>query len=215
MTRCCTAFRDVAGDQFGAGVASRDAAAYRRRGPDKPTRLMCDAVLRTNADRTSLLDIGGGMGALSLELTAAGVHHATVVDASESYLSAARGEAVRLDRADRLRLVAGDFVELAATLPVVDIVAMNRVICCYPQFDSLLSAALEHSAQVFAFSYPKDRWYIRAVTELGNKIRQLTGKAFRAFVHDESRMRALIEARGFRCETRRDTFVWQIEVWTR
>ena len=215
MGKCCTAFSDVAGNQFGAGVASRDAANYRKRGPDKPTRLMRDAVLGTSADRSSLLDIGGGIGALSLELTGAGVQHATVVDASASYLSAAREEAARLNRADRLRLVAGDFVEVSATLPVVDIVAMNRVICCYPQFDSLLAAALEHSARVFAFSYPKDRWYIRAVVQLSNKIRAITGKAFRSFVHDESRMRALIEASGFRCEERRDTFVWQIEVWTR
>ena len=215
MGKCCTAFSDVAGDQFDVGVASHDAAKYRRRGPDKPTRLMRDAVLNTGADRASLLDIGGGIGALSLELTGAGVQHATVVDASESYLSAAREEAVRLNREDRMRLVAGDFIEVSATLPVVDIVAMNRVICCYPQFDSLLAAALEHSARVFAFSYPKDRWYVRAVVELCNKIRAITGKAFRSFVHDESRMRALIEARGFRCEDRRDTFVWQIEVWTR
>jgi magnesium-protoporphyrin O-methyltransferase len=215
MPTCCSPFSEAATDQFGAGVARRDVANYRRRGPDAPTRLLRDGVLAADSSRATVLDIGGGIGALSLELIAAGVGHATLVDASASYLSAAREEATRVDRTSQLDVVAGDFVELGATLPVAEIVAMNRVVCCYPDFDALLAAALAHSARVFAFSYPKDRWYIRAVAEFGNRIRALTGKAFRTFVHDETLMHALIAARGFRREVRRDTFVWQIEVWTR
>jgi 2-polyprenyl-3-methyl-5-hydroxy-6-metoxy-1,4-benzoquinol methylase len=215
MAKCCTGFSDAATDQFGAAVARRDAANYRRRGPDKPTRLLRDAVLAAEPRHASLLDIGGGIGALSLELTAAGVGRATLVDASASYLSAAQEEAVRLGRADRLDVVAGDFVEIAATVAPADIVAMNRVVCCYPDFRALLTAALNHAGRLFAFSYPKRRWYIQAVVEFGNAIRAMTGKAFRTFVHDEAAMHALIEAHGFRREARGDTFVWQIEVWTR
>lgn len=191
MSRCCSPFSEAATDQFGAGVARRDVASYRRRGPDAPTRLLRDSVLAADTGRLSVLDIGGGIGALSLELIAAGVQHATLVDASASYLSAAREEATRTDRTRQLDIVAGDFVELGGKLPPAEIVAMNRVVCCYPD------------------------WYIRAVGECGNTIRAITGKTFRTFVHDERAMHALIEARGFRRQSRRDTFVWQIEVWTR
>jgi magnesium-protoporphyrin O-methyltransferase len=215
MARCCTAFSDAATDQFGAAVARRDAAGYRRRGPDKPTTILRDAVLAAGLRQPTLLDIGGGIGALSLELTAAGVRRATLVDASASYLSVAREEAARLGRTDRLDVVAGDFVDIAASVPSADIVAMNRVVCCYPDFRALLAAALNHTGRVFAFSYPKPRWYIRAVAEFGNAIRAITGKTFRTFIHDEAAMHALIEAGGFRRESRGATFVWQIEVWTR
>ena len=215
MARCCTGFSETATDQFGTAIARRDVANYRRRGPDAPTRLLRDGVLAADTLRATVLDIGGGIGALSLELIAAGVGHATLVDASAPYISAAREEATRVDRTTQLHVVAGDFVELASTLPMAEIVAMHRVVCCYPDFDALLAEALAHSARVFAFSYPKDRWYIRAVAEFGNRIRALTGKAFRTFVHKEALMHALIEARGFRREARRATFVWQIEVWTR
>ena len=137
MPKCCSPFSEAATDQFGAGVARRDVAKYRRRGPDAPTRLLRDSVLAADSSRATVLDIGGGIGALSLELIAAGVGHATLVDASASYLSAAREEATRADRTSQLDVVAGDFVELGATLPVAEIVAMHRVVCCYPDFDAL------------------------------------------------------------------------------
>jgi magnesium-protoporphyrin O-methyltransferase len=215
MGTCCTAFSDAATDQFDASVARRDAEAYRRRGPDKPTRLLRDAVLAAGSDRATLLDIGGGIGALSLELMAAGVGRATLVDASAPYLAAARGEAARAGRADRLEIVDGDFVALAATLPPADVVTMNRVVCCYPDFRALLGNALDHAERVFALSYPKDRWYIRAFVWFANAARRVAGRTFRAFVHDAAAMHALAEGRGFRRDGRRDTLVWQIEVWRR
>jgi len=216
MSRCCATYGDTASGQFGDAVARRDVAAYRRRGPDKATKLMRDAVIEAAGARaTTLLDIGGGIGALSLELLAAGVGRATVVDASRAYLEAARTEVRRTGRDAQLSIVAGDFVELAPTLAPADVVAMNRVVCCYPDYRQLLSAALDHCRGVVAFSYPKDRWYIRAVTEFGNAVRRLTGRPFRTYVHDARAMGALVAARGFHPRSRHDTFVWRVEVWTR
>ncbi|HUL74361.1 MAG TPA: class I SAM-dependent methyltransferase [Vicinamibacterales bacterium] len=217
MRDCCGTYGDTASGQFGAAVARRDLDAYRRRGPDRVTRLMRDAVIGAAGDSrpATVLDIGGGIGALSLELIAAGVGQATVVDASRPYLEAARAEARRTGREDRLTIVPGDFVELAPTLAAADVVAMNRVVCCYPDVRGLLDTALARCGRVFAFSYPKRRWYIRAVAALGNGVRGLTGRPFRTFVHDERAMRAVAAAGGFRPQGRRETFVWRVEVWTR
>ena len=109
MPKCCSPFSEAATDQFGAGIARRDVAKYRRRGPDAPTRLLRDGVLAADSSRASVLDIGGGIGALSLELIAAGVGHATLVDASAPYLSAAREEATRVDRTTSARRRRGRF----------------------------------------------------------------------------------------------------------
>ena len=60
----------------------------------------------------TLLDIGGGIGAVQHELLDAGVTHVTSVDASAPYLEAAREEAgARHD--GRVTYVHGDFVDLA------------------------------------------------------------------------------------------------------
>jgi magnesium-protoporphyrin O-methyltransferase len=215
MARCCTAFDEAATSQFDASVARRDVEAYRRRGPDKPTRLLRDAVVAAGSSHATVLDIGGGIGALSLELLGAGASRATLVDASAAYLNGARDEAARRNRAGQLEIVSGDFVALAPTLPRADIVTMNRVVCCYPDFQALLTSALDHAERVFAFSYPKDRWAVRAFVGCVNAMRSLTGRAFRAFIHDEAAMRALVERHGFRRDSRHDTFIWHVEVWSR
>src|SRR5262249_44494921 len=148
MARCCTAFSEAATDQFDVTVARRDLDAYRRKGPDKPTRLLRDGILAAHSDLTTVLDVGGGVGALSLELIKAGTARATLVDASAAYLSGAREEATRAGRREQLEIVAGDFVALASTLPRAGIVTMNRVVCCYPDFRALLGSALDHAEHV-------------------------------------------------------------------
>ena len=215
MAKCCSGFSEAATDQFDATVARRDLDVYRRKGPDKPTRLLRDGVLAAQSDQTTLLDVGGGVGALSLELIKAGTTRATLVDASSAYLSGAREEAARTGRSEQLEIVAGDFVALAPTLPRAGVVTMNRVVCCYPDFRALLASALDHAERVFAFSFPKPRWYIRGFVGVANTARAIGGRTFRAFVHDEAAMQALVESRGFRRASRQETLVWQVEVWTR
>ena len=39
----------------------------------------------------------------------------------------------------------------------------DRVVCCYPEFEGLLDESLRHADVYFAFSYPRDLWYVRAV----------------------------------------------------
>src|SRR6266508_4007771 len=103
--------------QFDRGEAERKLRAYRRGGPVLSTR--------------TLLDIGGGVGAIQHELLKAGAARATDVDASNAYLDAARAEAARQGHADRATFHHGDFVALADAIAPADIVTLDRVICCY------------------------------------------------------------------------------------
>src|SRR5678815_66764 len=59
---------------FGKREAMRRLRAYLRRGSDKTTRLLVDALLAEGIEGATLLDIGGGVGALQLELLSAGLH---------------------------------------------------------------------------------------------------------------------------------------------
>jgi hypothetical protein len=64
---CCGHCRD-AGDFFNDKTARKELRRYKRRGPDKPTRLLIKSIRNEGADNKSLLDIGGGIGAIQLEL---------------------------------------------------------------------------------------------------------------------------------------------------
>ena len=90
-----------------------------------------------------MLDIGGGIGAIQLELLAAGASRAQAVDASEAYVETARAEAERRGYGDQTTARVGDFVELAPSIEPADVVTLDRVVCCYPDVDALLGAAAE------------------------------------------------------------------------
>ena len=54
--------------EFDASVAARDLERYRRKGPDRASRLLLSALRDHVNTEASLLDIGGGVGVLDFEL---------------------------------------------------------------------------------------------------------------------------------------------------
>ena len=68
---------------------------------------------------------------------------------------------------------------------------------------------------MLAFTYPRDRWYVRTMFALGNFWLRLTGKKFRAFVHAPGGMRAVLEAAGLVRATRCETLVWTLDLYRR
>jgi len=92
---------------------------------------------------------------------------------------------------------------------------MDRVVCCYPSARPLLTEGLAHARRDFAFSYPQERWYVRAVTALQNAHRRLRDNPFRTYVHSVALMHTIAAEQGFALHRRRSTLTWVIEVWRR
>ena len=159
--------------------------------------------------------MGAGIGALSFELLAAGVEQVTAVEAAPAYVAAAREEAGRRKLSDRLDLVHGDFVSVAGDVMPADVVTMDRVVCCYPAYQPLLEAAVRRSRRLLAFSYPRDRWYVRAAVRLQNLGRVLFRNPFRGFVHSGRGMEALLGQHGFVRIQRRETLKWPADLYVR
>jgi len=215
MTACCSTYGNVAGAHFDEKIAKRDLESYRKNGPGPTARLLRDLLVGTGAVGGVLLDVGSGIGGLSFELLERGVERAVAVDASAAYLAAAAQEATGRDRLRAVEFRHGDFLDVASMIPPATIVTMDRVICCYPAFESLLKEALGHAERCFAYSYPKDVWYIRAAIAVENGVRRLKGNPFRAFVHPVDRMTQTIEYSGFRLAAHRQTWQWSADVWVR
>jgi len=98
---------------------------------------------------------------------------------------------------------------------MASVVALDRVVCCYPLYEDLLREALHHAERGFAFSYPRDRWYVRAGMRLENALRRSRRNGFRTFVHPETKMRELITRAGFDLVSQRRTLVWSSDVFVR
>jgi SAM-dependent methyltransferase len=214
MACSCCGFGDTVEQQFTRDRAAKELHRYRRKGMGTTTRLLRDGLARAGLTDGVLLDIGAGIGALTFELLEGGFSRATVVEASSAYLAAASDEAARRDRAAAIELVRGDFLDVAGEIPTANVVTLDRVICCYPFYERLLTEALRHADHGFAFSYPRDRWYVRAGVRLENALRRRR-TAFRTFVHPEARMRQLIECADFALVSHAQTFTWSVDVFVR
>jgi ribosomal protein L11 methylase PrmA len=155
MACACCAFGNTADEHFNADKVAKELAQYRRKGPGPTTRRLRDALVSADLRDETVLDIGGGLGILSLELLDAGFSRAVVVDASSAYLAAASEEATRRGRAASTEFAHGDFLIVAGRLAPSSVVTLDRVVCCYPSYEPLLTQALQLARTGFAMSYPR------------------------------------------------------------
>lgn len=211
----CYAHCEAADQLFSRQVAEETLRRYRRAGPDPTTRLLLAAVRETGLRDAELLDIGAGIGVLHHELLDSHVARATHVEAASGAIAVARAEAGRRGHGTRVQFLAGDFVALADAVSAADVVTLDRVICCYPDWEPLVRRSAEKAQSVYAFSIPRDRWYVRLVIWAENRWRRVTGSAFRAFVHPVAGVDDLLGTLGLRLRWSRTTVFWHVALYQR
>jgi len=202
-------------DFFSQRAAAADLKRYRRKGAAKTTRYLLDWLLEAGVEGLTLLDIGGGVGAIQHALLQAGARRATHVDASAAYLRASQQEAARQGHADRVTYHHGDFVTLAPHLPPADIVTLDKVICCYHDMPSLVTRSAALATQFYAAVYPLDVWWVKIGMRFINLYLQLRGSPFRVFAHSTAAVEALLQKAGFVRRARKTSFGWQAVIYRR
>lgn len=200
---------------FDPRTADRELRDYHTRGPSKTTRLLIQAFKSAGIDGLTLLDIGGGVGAIQHELLKEGASSAVAVDASWAYLQAARQEAERQGHAQRITYQHGNFVDLAPQLPPADLVTLDKVICCYPDMRGLVGLSSARARKLYGVVFPRDTWWIRLGFRVGNFLLWLQRSPFRIFVHPTQAVEAVVRANGLERRFYRKTFVWQVIVYAR
>lgn len=215
MACSCCGFGDAAERQFGPAKVAKELKVYRRKGPGPTTRLLQDGLTAAGLTTGEVLDVGAGFGALSLALLDHGMTRAVLVEASSAYLAAASEEAARRGRTASATFVHGDFVEVADRLDPSTVVTMDRVVCCYADYPTLLDRSVQRARRGFAYSYPRDRWYVKAGVWIENLVRRARGNSFQTFVHPVARMEEQIERAGFVRVERRCQAGWCGDVYIR
>lgn len=213
MTCCehCSAAEDI----FGQRSAAEKIKQYRKKGPGKETSLLLDVLRSKGVEEATLLDIGGGIGAIQHELIAAGAGAITSVDASNAYIKVAREEAQRRGYADRATYLYGDFVDLAARVEPVDIVTLERVICCYPDMEALVGLSAERAGRLYGVVFPRDSWWTKLGFRLLNFGLWLRRNPFRTYIHPTEAVEAVVQRSGLKRLYYHKTYFWQVIVYER
>jgi SAM-dependent methyltransferase len=201
--------------------ASHNAERARKRGTAAPiTRHLLAALEAQGLEDKTVLDLGCGTGDLALAALARGAARADGIDLGAGAIEDARSLAEERGFADRATFSVGN----GAVDPLArhDVVALNRVLCCYPSVDHLLANSLGAAGDVYAYTAPIHTGPIglfnRISIGVGNawyRLRDQKFQGFRAFVHDLDAVDRAIVAAGFRKAHGAHRRVWQVAVFTR
>lgn len=205
MSCCCTP--SGYDELFGAKQAQKDARRYRKKGLHAPARWIVDSVRSRGIEGATVLEPGGGVGAIQLELLKAGAEHATVVELSPGYDEEAAALAREAELEERIERRLGDFA--ADGVGDADVVVLHRVVCCYPDYERLLGAAADHARRVLVFTHPPRNVVARGAFGLMNLVMRIRGKEFRAFAHPPEALVATVRAHGFEPFAFRRRGIWR------
>jgi hypothetical protein len=195
---------------FSAGFARRWAARYRRRGLGRTERRMVDLLERDGVQDATVLEIGGGVGELQIELLRHGAASATNLELSPHYeTEAARllADAGLTDRVSR-RLV--DIAADPDAVEPADFVILHRVVCCYPDYAGLLAAAATHTRRRLVFSHPPRNPVSRALFAGQNLFLRMSGSRFRIFAHPPRAMLGVLAEQGLRPAVAHRGVAWRV-----
>jgi 2-polyprenyl-3-methyl-5-hydroxy-6-metoxy-1,4-benzoquinol methylase len=204
---CCSA--KGCDEFFTDRVARRDADRYRRKGLDKNAQRLVDFVCRHGIEGRTVLEVGGGIGAIQLELLQAGAAGAENIELSPAYepYAAELLRASGLDGRVERRLL--DFADTAEPVDPADVVVLHKVVCCYPDYEALIGAAATHAKHQLVLTYPRGSWWMRLGFTGGNAFERLRRRTFRAYVHPPAAIIAVARAHGLEPTTSHRGPLWE------
>ena len=212
MAGCCDPHGYDA--MFGERFAHRVARRYRRRGLDRTATRLVDFLTGDGTrDLTgaTVLEIGGGVGEIGIELLRRGAASVTEVELSTSYDEDARRLAEAAGVGDRMERRIVDIAAAPDSVEAADLVVLHRVVCCYPDVTRLLGAAADRCHGRLAFSHPPRNLGTRVLLGLQNAAFVVTRKDFRAYVHPPAVMREVLRDHGLDPVMRHAGVVWHTQ----
>lgn len=178
---------------------------------------MVRAIQELGIKEMSVLDVGCGPGDLSRELVRLGASRALGIDLAVKALEEARrrAEAEGLSEVVRFRTGNGAREELDRH----DVVVLDKVICCYPDWRQLVENTSRAAARSYGFVIPRsdlpNALIVRAFIALQALILKLRKCGFRPFVHDFEKIHIHLEATGFRRTHLSRGPIWMAAVYAR
>ena len=210
MKNCCN---PIYQDTFDDKYAQDQLKNYLRKGVKKSSKPMVQAIKALPVDGKSLLDIGGGIGVMGYELFPRGLAQATLVDMSSAFIRVFKEESVKRSLTDKTAVFEGDFLQYHDQIMKVDLVTLDKVICCYDNYQELVQHSVSKARSWYVYSIPRNVWWVNLVHGLEEWYKRLRKNKFRTYIHSEEAIQKIVEAAGFTKIDQRFQREWVINVF--
>lgn len=178
-------------------------------------RSVVDYLISRGIEGADLLEVGGGIGDLQLELLRAGVSRSVNIELSPEYEEEAAELVREAAMGERVSRHVGDFVEARDGLDAADIVVLNRVVCCYPWVEKMMEAAVGKTRRYLGLTFPREKWWMKLVIGVGNSWMSIRQCDFRGFVHPVAGIESVATRAGLIVGHRDRNLGWQAVVFER
>jgi hypothetical protein len=194
---------------FSQRAARRSLERYRRKGLDALERRMLASLPPEQITGASVLDIGGGVGAIQAELLRTGAAQGEIVELVRAYEPYARELAREEGIEERSSFRVADLLEEPEAAAPAQVVVLNRVVCCSPEGVALTRVAARLAQQSLVLSFPRDRLLVRSGLRAINAVQWVMGRSFRVFCHRPAALFAAAETEGLRLVERGHGRLWE------
>ena len=201
--------------EFGAKRATNDLKNYFKNGPKGNTKLLIDLLKSYDIKDKSLLDIGGGVGVIQFQLLDLGIKSVQSIDASQAYIKKAQEGAEKLGYNSQTEHIYGDFVQISKKINNAEIVTLDKVICCYKEFRTLVQESLNKTNEIYAIIIPRDVWWVKFFHSLETFIRIVMRSKFRSYIHSINEIESIIIENGFTRRSQRYQREWLVCIYTK
>lgn len=184
---------------------------------NKARRELVAALTRIKLEDKTVLEVGCGPGDLIRELVRAGASRATGMDLAEKTLEQARQKAEEESLSERITFRVGNGAK--DTLEAHDIVVLDKVICCYPDWPGMVDNTSGAARTIYGFVIPRSQGFtsvlVKAFIGFGNFFLRLRKCGFRGFVHDYRKIDAHLVGKGFQRAHFSSGPIWMTAVYAR
>lgn len=171
---------------------------YRKKGLSKTARTILSALGSRGLAGSTVLELGCGFGALTIELLREGAASAVGIDLSPKMIDTARSLASEAGLLGSASFRLGDGA--TATLAASDIVVLDTVLCCYPDVAALIDNSSSAARHYYTISIPDDRRPLTRLLKVFLPLQAFIFRrgTFRFFVHSKESIVQRLEDRGFK-----------------
>jgi len=184
---------------------------FRKKGLGNTSSAIIDSIDGNELSGTTVLELGCGFGALTLEFIRRGAKSAVGVDLSPKMIQLGQAMAMEAGLSQSVSFEVGDAA--VALLRKSDIVVLDTVLCCYPDVTSLVDNSSSAAGRFYAISVPDDGRLATKILRLFLPFQAVISRrgGFRFFIHSTSMIRERLNAKGFKLASRSKTgWIWSV-----